>query len=269
MKYDMVTRSVPSLFGGGVWVSAVVWRSLASLLIAVGVSSAAEPVLTGDRIPTSQGDLVIHQINHATLALAWNRITIYVDPVGGASRFARLPRPDLVLLTDTHGDHLDNETLKAVVHDGTKIVAAPAAAKELPADLRPRTTSLANGESTSAEGIRVEAVPAYNVTADRLKYHSKGRGNGYLLTFGDKRLYLSGDTEDIPEMRALKKIDVAFVCMNLPYTMTVEQAASAVREFRPKIIYPYHCRGSDLEKFKELVGDDLGIEVRLRDWYKR
>ena len=116
-------------------------------------------------------------------------------------------------------------------------------------------------------GLNIQAVPAYNTTPDRTKFHTKGRGNG-LLTFADKCVYLSGDTEDIPEMRALKGIDVAFLCMNLPYTMTPEQAASAVRQFRPKIVYPYHSRGSDLEKFKKLVGDDAGVEVRLRDWYK-
>ncbi len=108
----------------------------------------------------------------------------------------------------------------------------------------------------------------YNLTADRLKFHDKGRGNGYVLTLGGKRVYLSGDTEDILEMRALKNIDVAFVCMNLPYTMTVDQAASAVREFKPKIVYPYHYRGSDLEKFKTAVGSDLGVDVRIRDWYQ-
>jgi len=108
----------------------------------------------------------------------------------------------------------------------------------------------------------------YNLTADRLKYHNKGRGNGYVVTVGGKRIYISGDTEDIPEMRALKNIDVAFVCMNLPYTMTEEQAASAVREFKPKIVYPFHYRGSDVEKFKKLVGEDSGVEVRLRDWYQ-
>jgi L-ascorbate metabolism protein UlaG (beta-lactamase superfamily) len=108
----------------------------------------------------------------------------------------------------------------------------------------------------------------YNTTPDRSKFHDKGRGNGYVLTLGGKRLYISGDTEDIPEMRALKNIDVAFVCMNLPYTMTVEQAASAVREFKPRVVYPYHHRGSDLAKFKQLVGQDPAIEVRIREWYQ-
>jgi L-ascorbate metabolism protein UlaG (beta-lactamase superfamily) len=115
--------------------------------------------------------------------------------------------------------------------------------------------------------LSVEAVPMYNLTPDRLQYHDKGRGNGYVVTLGGRRVYISGDTEDIPEMRALEDIDVAFVCFNLPYTMTEEQAASAVREFAPTIVYPYHYRGSDVERFTELVGSDAGVEVRTGGWY--
>jgi len=240
---------------------------LAALAALSQMLPAAES-LTGDHVATKDGDIVIHPINHSTLALGWKNLTIYVDPVGGAKRFADLPRPDLILLTDIHGDHLNADTLKAVAGEKTALVAPAAVAEQLPADLRQRTTVLSNGETKSLLGITIEAVPMYNTTPDRAKYHAKGRGNGYVLTLGDKRVYLSGDTEDIPEMRALNNIDIAFLCMNLPYTMTVEQAASAVREFRPKIVYPYHCRGSDLEKFKQLVGDEVGVEVRLRDWYK-
>jgi L-ascorbate metabolism protein UlaG (beta-lactamase superfamily) len=241
---------------------------LAAMSAALATGFAAEPSLTGDRVATKDGDLVIHPINHATLALGWKKLTIYVDPVGGAKRFAELPKPDLILLTDIHGDHLNAETLKAVATDKTHLVAPAAVSEQLPADLRSHTVVLANGETKSLLGLTIEAVPMYNTTPERAKYHTKGRGNGYVLTFADKRVYLSGDTEDIPEMRALKNIDVAFVCMNLPYTMTPEQAASAVREFRPKFVYPYHSRGSDVENFKKLVSDDVGVEVRLRDWYK-
>lgn len=229
---------------------------------------AAEPALTGDRIPTTDGDLVVHPINHATLALGWKTLTTYVDPVGGAKRFADLPKPGFIILTDIHGDHLSADTLKAVATADTKLVAPPAVAQQLPADLRERTTILTNGQSASLLGVKIEATAAYNLPLERPPFHPKGRGNGYVITLGEKRVYLSGDTEDIPEMRALKNIDVAFLCMNLPYTMTVDQAASAVREFKPKIVYPYHCRGSDLEKFKQLVGDTAGVEVRIRDWYK-
>ena len=228
----------------------------------------AASTLTGDVIPAQGGDLILRPINHATLAIQANGRTIYVDPVGGGARFANLPRPDLILLTDIHGDHLDAATLQAVASEKTALVAPPAVAEKLPAELRSRTTVLANGQTNAVLGVAIEAVPAYNTTEDRLKFHAKGRGNGYLLTLAGKRVYVSGDTEDIPEMRALKQIDVAFVCMNLPYTMTVEQAAGAVREFKPRIVYPYHYRGSDLEKFKQLVGSDLGIEVRIRDWYQ-
>ena len=238
-----------------------------STLVAIAGLSAAENKLDGDKIATRDGDLIVHPINHATFVMDWKDKTIYVDPVGGAKRFDGLPKPDLVLVTDIHGDHHDNGTLEAVT-GGATIVAPAAVAGKLPEQLRKQTTVLANGETKSVAGISVEAVPMYNLTADRLKFHNKGRGNGYVMALGGKRVYISGDTEDIPEMRALKNIDVAFVCMNLPYTMTVEQAASAVREFKPKIVYPYHYRGSDTEKFKQLVGGDSGVEVRLRDWYK-
>jgi L-ascorbate metabolism protein UlaG (beta-lactamase superfamily) len=220
-----------------------------------------------DVVPTQDGELKIHPINHATLVLQWNGKTIYNDPVGGAKAFEGLPAPDLILITDIHADHFNQPTLTAIARPGTCLVAPPAVADQLPADLRARTTVLANSQTQELFGIRIEAVPAYNLTPDRLQYHPKGRGNGYLLTLGGKRVYLSGDTEDIPEMLALKAIDVAFLCMNLPYTMSVEQAARAVRAFKPKIVYPCHYRGSDLEQFKRLVGADAGIEVRLRDWY--
>lgn len=239
-----------------------------SVFSAVHSWAAENAALTGDRVPTSKGDLVIHPINHATLALGWNGLIIAVDPVGGASRFSNLPKADLVLITDIHGDHLGAETVRAAAKEKAPLVVSQAVAAQLPTDLRERAKILENGASTSLLGITVEAVAAYNTTPERQKFHAKGRGNGYLLTLGDKRVYISGDTELTPEMRALKNIDVAFLCMNLPYTMDVEQAAEAVRAFRPKIVYPYHSRGSDLEKFKKLVGSESGTEVRLRDWYK-
>lgn len=222
---------------------------------------------TLDRIPTPNGDLVVYPIHHATLALEWNRKTVCIDPVGGAGRFAGLPKPDLILITHTHGDHFDPATLDALGAAASTIVAPPAVAEKLPAPLRGRTTVLTNGANATAAGIRVEAVAAYNATPERKNYHARGQGNGYVLSFDACRVYVSGDTEDIPEMRALKGIDVAFICMNLPYTMTVEQAASAVAAFQPRIVYPYHSRGSDLDRFKESASKTAGVEVRLRNWY--
>ncbi len=237
----------------------------ASFCISLLVFGAEAP--TVDRISSEKGDIQIQPLNHATFTLEWDGKKLFVDPVGGAQRFKGAP--DVILVTDIHGDHLNADTLKAVSREDTQIVAPQAVADQLPPALKSRTIVIANGESKEVQGIGIQAIPMYNLTPDRLKFHAKGRGNGYVITLGGKRIYISGDTEDIPEMRGLKNIDVAFVCMNLPYTMTVEQAASAVKEFKPKIVYPYHYRGSDTEKFKKLVSEDSGVEVRLRDWYAK
>jgi L-ascorbate metabolism protein UlaG (beta-lactamase superfamily) len=233
------------------------------------VEVAAAGTLTGDHLATSRGDAVIHPINHATLVLGWNGRTIYVDPVGGAVPFQGLPRADLILITHQHSDHLDAGTINSVRGPEVVIVAPQVVYSALSATLRALTKVLPNGASTNLLDLTIEAVPAYNLTAS---HHTKGAGNGYVVALGGKRIYLSGDTEDIPEMRALRDIDVAFVSMNLPYTMSVPKAVSAVREFRPKVVYPYHYRNADrsladLEGFKQQVGTDLGIEVRLRPWY--
>ncbi len=230
------------------------------------LATAAGPQESGDTVSTSAGELKIIPINHATLALRYGGQTILVDPVGDKSRYAGLGKPQLILITDIHGDHFNQQVLTALCGDETKLVASAAVAEQLSEGLHKRTTVMSNGQH-AVVGIPIEAIAAYNLSAERQKYHPKARGNGYVLTIGDKRVYISGDTEDIPEMRSLKNIDIAFVCMNLPYTMDVEQAAQAVRSFKPKVVYPYHCRGSDLNKFKELVRIEAGVEVRLRDWY--
>lgn len=241
---------------------------LLALFLGVGaVSTRAADKLTGDVIPATGGDVIIHPINHATFAMAWGDKVIYTDPVGGANGFDGLPRPDLILLTHAHGDHFSVETLQAVASNKTVLVAPPSVAAQLPETLRAQTVVMTNGETKTVAGISIEAMAAYNTTPAHAQFHPKGVGNGYVVTLGDRRIYVSGDTEDIPEMRALKNIDVAFICINQPYTMTEEQAASAVLAFKPKIVYPYHSRGSDMEKFKNLVGADSGVEVRLLNWY--
>ncbi|MHC1763860.1 MAG: MBL fold metallo-hydrolase [Verrucomicrobiia bacterium] len=221
----------------------------------------AADALTGDHLQTSDGEITFHPINHATFVMAWNGRTIYLDPVGGATRFQGLRRPDLILLTHSHSDHFDTATLNAVKGSNTVILAPPTVFDALPGTLKPLSAAIANGAVTNLLGMEIEAVPAYN---DR---HPKGAGNGYVLTIGGKRIYISGDTGDTPEVRALPIIDVAFLCMNLPFTLPVDTAAEIVRSFRPKVIYPYHYSDSDLNRFKRLVGTDLPIEVRLRDWY--
>ena len=241
----------------------------AVLALAIGLFpavAAAQNASGQNTVPATGGDITITPFQHASLQIEHGGKVIQVDPAQGD--LSKAKPGDLVLITDIHGDHLNTETLSAVASDKTTIIAPSTVAEKLPENLRKQTTVLANGETKSLHEIKIEAVPMYNLTQERLKFHNKGRGNGYVLTLGGKRVYISGDTEDIPEMRALKNIDVAFVCMNLPYTMDVNQAASAVREFRPRIVYPYHYRGSDVEKFKSLVGNDRDVEVRLRDWYQ-
>lgn len=223
--------------------------------------------LAGDHLPTADGDVVVHPVNHASLVLAWKDQVIYCDPVGGAALYRSFPRPTLVLVTDIHTDHMDSVTLNGIGATNATILAPLAVFQQLSSGLRGVTRVLTNTASAEVAGVRVDAVPMYNLTPARLSYHSKGRGNGYVITLGGKRLYVSGDTEDIPEMRALRDIDVAFVCMNLPFTMDINQAASAVRDFRPGIIYPYHYSSSDVVRFKQLIGDETGTEVRLRKWY--
>lgn len=226
--------------------------------------------LAQDTIKTDKGDLVVVPIQHATFVLKGGGKTIFVDPTGGAEAFKGQGKPDLILITDIHGDHFDPKTLSAVVTPDTTVVA-PAAVADKMGPEKGGVKILANGEKTAVGEIGIEAVPMYNLTEERKNFHTKGRGNGYVVTINGKRIYISGDTEDIPEMRGLKDIDAAFVCMNLPYTMDVEHAAQAVLAFRPKVVYPYHYRGkemSDVEKFKSLVAKDKDIDVRLLKWYK-
>ncbi len=223
-----------------------------------------------DTLKTEKGDLVVVPIQHATFVLKWGGKTVFVDPTGGGDAFKDHGKPDLILVTDIHGDHHDQKTLSALRTSETMVVVPAAVAEKMGAD-KGAAKILANGEKATCGEIGIEALPMYNLTEERKKNHTKGRGNGYVLTIGGKRIYISGDTEDIPEMRGLKDIDAAFVCMNLPYTMDVEHAADAVLAFKPKVVYPYHYRGkemSDVEKFKSLVAKDKGIEVRLLKWYK-
>ena len=202
-------------------------------------------------------------IKHATFVLQSERTTIYIDPVGEVADFSGFPVPDLILITHIHKDHLAPDLVAALKQGKTKVMAPPSVVEQLGYGI-----AISNGETTEILGIGIEAIPAYNTTAERLKFHPKGRDNGYVLSKKGVRLYISSDTEDIPEMRSLKDIDIAFVCMNLPFTMTVEQAASAVNEFKPGIVIPYHYRGkpdmSDVDAFERLVTDS---KVSKLKWY--
>ena len=214
---------------------------------------------------TSAGPVKITPLNHASTLIEAGGKTIYLDPAKPA-KLAGLPKADLILITDIHGDHMDPDSIKEISKGDTEIISSPAVAQTVTAG-----KPIANGETKTWQSWTIEAIPAYNIKrgpAPGKLFHDKGRGNGYVLTYGGKRFYFSGDTEGIPEMRALKNIDVAFVCMNLPYTMPPEEAADAVKAFHPKVVIPYHYRGSDLTVFQKAL-EGTGIEVRLLDWYPK
>jgi L-ascorbate metabolism protein UlaG (beta-lactamase superfamily) len=217
-----------------------------------------------DVLPTDEGEVKIRPITHGSLMLEFRGKVIHIDP-WSRGNYAGLPKADIILITDIHPDHMDRAMVDHLKKE-TTVILAPAAVAETIREAQ----IIRNGERKTVEGITIEAVPMYNLVrgpSPGQLYHTKGRGNGYVLTLGGRRVYISGDTECVPEIKALKGIDVAFICMNLPFTMPPEEAAECVKAFRPKIVYPYHYRNSDLSRFVDALKGESGIEVRLRTWY--
>ncbi len=215
-----------------------------------------------DVIKTSVGDLAITFIGHGTLLFTFAGKVIHVDPVGREADYTALPKADFILVTHEHRDHLDPDAIRAIRTAKTKLVLTEACVKKLSGG-----TVMKNGDVKTVQGLKIEAVPAYNVVHKRPSgepYHPKGVGNGYILTFGDKRVYVAGDTENVPEMRRLKDIDIAFLPMNLPYTMTPEMVADAAKAFKPKILCPYHTGDTDVSQLTALLKDAISVEVRVR-----
>jgi L-ascorbate metabolism protein UlaG (beta-lactamase superfamily) len=238
-------------------------RLLTGSATATAMAVALHAQVASDTLAASGGAITITPLNHATLVLAYGKFVILVDPTPQA-HYDGIPKPTHILVTDIHGDHMDPKTIAAVKTPTTPVVTPAAVAASVPG-----ATVIANGETKAIDGVSIEAVPMYNLvrgpSAGQL-YHTKGRGNGYIVTLGGKRIYIAGDTECTPEMKALKDIDVAFVPMNLPYTMPPTEAAACVKAFAPKIVYPYHYRGSNLQEFQDALKGS-GIDVRIRDWY--
>ncbi len=228
--------------------------------------------LTGDSYDTAGGDkLSIHPVQHASFVMDTPAGVIHVDPVGGGAAYEALPAAAAILITHHHGDHFDPETLAALQEraGGVPMIVNPTVAEALPPEMAEMATVMENGDSGELLGLPIEAVPAYNMTEDRLQYHPKGRDNGYVVTVDGLRVYIAGDTEDTPELRGMEDIDIAFVPFNLPYTMTEEQAAEGVAAFAPKVVYPYHYRGSDPEKFASLLSEaGAPTEVVMGSWYE-
>ncbi|NVJ88099.1 MAG: MBL fold metallo-hydrolase [Flavobacteriaceae bacterium] len=227
---------------------------------------------TADKIEVKSEMVKISPISHATAVLEFKNQIIYIDPTGGKKAFENFKSPDFVVITDIHGDHMNLKTLNELDLSKSTVIAPEAVAKEITTVNTKEIVVINNGESKKFTDFSIEAIPMYNLREEALKFHTKGRGNGYIFTINDERIYFSGDTEDIPEMRNLNNIDKAFVCMNLPYTMTIDSAADAVLAFKPNQVYPYHYRGtgglSDVAKFKEIVNKgNPNIEVVQLNWY--
>ena len=214
-------------------------KFILSILLGAAILNSNAQVQT---ISTNSGDLQIQPVMHATFVMNYNGKSFYVDPTGGPSAFGGMAPPDVIIITDIHGDHCDPKTIDSIRTANTIIVAPKAVIERMTGVNPSKLVVVNNGEKTDQAGAVIYAIPMYNLPEDADSRHTKGRGNGYVITFGGKNIYISGDTEDIPEMRKLMDIDVAFVCMNLPYTMDINQAASAVLEFKPKIVIPYHYR---------------------------
>jgi len=241
------------------------FRSSLSLMpfsLVLASAAAAQEQSPPDSIRTSAGDLVITFLGHGSLLFTFNGTTVYVDPYSKLADHSKLPKADVILITHEHRDHLDPAAIEKVRTEKTTIVLTEAGAGQVSGGM-----VMKNGDVKAIKGITVEAVPAYNIVSKRENgqpYHPKGAGNGYIITFGDKRVYVAGDTENIPDMKGLKNIEIAFLPMNLPYTMTPEMVADAAKMIQPKVLYPYHTGETDVAKLSVLMKDQKGVEVRIR-----
>ncbi len=231
------------------------------LLLSVYILKAQNNFQT-DIIKTSAGDLKITFIGHGTLMFEFKNIITHIDPVSRYADYSQLPKADLILITHHHGDHLDPKAIETIKKDGTKLFCNEASLQTAKSG-----SVLKNGDTASFNGIKILAVPAYNIinkSETGQAFHPKGMGNGYVLTFANVKVYVAGDTENVPEMKNLNGIDIAFLPMNLPYTMTPSMVADAVKMFNPKILYPYHYGNTNVNELVELLKDKKDCEVRIR-----
>ena len=235
---------------------AIPWIAV-MIVAAAGMAAARQAAYQTDTFKTASGDLQIGFLGHSSLMFRYGEAVIYADPVSQYGDFASLPKADLILVTHEHGDHLDPKAIEAVRKEGTVLVGTAKCAAQVPG-----MAAIANGESRTVGGLKIEAVPAYNISKP---FHPKGDGNGYVITFGDKRVYVAGDTENVPEIKALKNIDIAFLPMNLPYTMTPEMVADAAKAIAPRILYPYHYGSTETSRLVTLLANERGIELRIRN----
>lgn len=235
---------------------------VAVLMVGLLFSTQAQADFDTDVVETIGGKLQITFIGHGTLMFTFEGKVIHVDPVSREADYSGLPKADLILITHEHRDHLDPEVVKMLSTKRTEIILTEVCANRIKGGI-----VMGNGDVKTVQGLLIEAVPAYNLVHMRsagVPFHAKGVGNGYVVTFADKRVYVAGDTENVPEMKQLKKIDIAFLPMNLPYTMTPEMVADAAKAFKPKILYPYHYGQTDTSQLLELMENVDEVEVRIR-----
>ncbi len=224
--------------------------------------AAAQGNFQTDILKTSQGDLEITFIGHGSLMFTFNGKVIHVDPFSKLAEYSKFPKADMLLITHEHRDHFDLKAMEAVRTDKTVLVLTKTCAAKLKGGI-----IMENGDTETVGGLKIEAVPAYNLVhmrSEGIPFHPKGIGNGYVITFGDKRVYVAGDTENIPEMKKLERIDCAFLPMNLPYTMNPEMVADAAKAFKPKILYPYHYGDTDTSNLEQLMKNTQDVEIRIR-----
>jgi L-ascorbate metabolism protein UlaG (beta-lactamase superfamily) len=235
---------------------------LANILFVLCAFAATAQGFESDIIKTSAGDLKITFIGHGTLMFSFGGKTIHIDPVDQMADYTKLSKADIIMITHEHFDHLDQKAIAKLRTPKTVIITSESCAKQVKDGL-----VMHNDDINTIEGLKIEAVPAYNIIHMRspgIPFHPKGVGNGYVITFGDKRVYVAGDTENTPEMKSLQAVDIAFLPMNLPYTMTPEMVADAAKTFKPKVLYPYHYGDTDPAKLITLLKDTPEIEVRIR-----
>lgn len=233
-----------------------------TMMTSFALSAFPQDQFESDTISTSAGDLKITFIAHGTLMFAFNDLVVHIDPVSRYADYSKMPKADIILVTHHHGDHLDPTAIDPLTKTDTELILTQACFDKIE-----KGSVMKNDDSRSVKEIKVEAVPAYNLVHKRDNgepFHPKGVGNGYVITFGDKKVYVAGDTENVPEMKNLSGVDIAFLPMNLPYTMTPEMAADAVNMVNPKIFYPYHFGSTNVDDLLKLLKDRDDIDIRIR-----
>lgn len=220
----------------------------------------AQTNIQKDVYKTSKGNLTVDLLGHASLFFEFGGKIVHVDPCGQFGKYDKLPKADIILITHHHADHFDVSAIKSISKKNTKIVLTKTAF-----DMINKGIVMSNGQSKKIDGFEIEAVPAYNTTDGREKYHPKGRDNGYIIQFADMRVYIAGDTENIPEMKEIKNINIAFLPMNQPYTMLPKQAADAAMIIKPGVLYPYHFGNTDVSELQKLLDGQKDIELKIRN----